>query len=125
MSCAFSPQAVTLTWQTVRLEPLSHAHAEDLLQAGVDRTIWTYMPVGGFPDLPSLHEWIDKALEALRRGVEVPFAAILLESGRAVGSTRYMDIRPEHRGMEIGSTWLSPEVQRSRVNTECKYLLLK
>jgi N-acetyltransferase len=125
MRCDFTPQPVILTGQTVRLEPLSHAHAEDLFQAGVDRTIWTYMPVGGFSDLPSLHAWIDKASEARDRGVEVPFATILLESGRAVGSTRYMDIRPEHRALEIGSTWLSPQVQRTRVNTECKYLLLK
>src|SRR6185295_18650548 len=46
-------------------------------------------------------------------------------SGRAVGSTRYMDIRPHDRAIEIGYTWVATERQRSAINTECKLLLLR
>jgi N-acetyltransferase len=122
---SFEAKRVTLTGEKIRLEPLSDAHATDLFEAGVDRTIWTYMPVGGFADLTAVREWIDRALAAQATGSELPFAIVLIATGRAVGSTRFMDIRSEHRALEIGSTWLSPDVQRTGVNTEAKYLLLK
>ena len=48
-----------------------------------------------------------------------------LESGRVAGATRYMEMRPAHKGLEIGGTWYAPEFQHTGVNTECKYLLLK
>jgi N-acetyltransferase len=119
---AISP--VTLEGRTVRLEPLGLRHAEQLFDEGVEKSIWTYMPVGGFADLASAKAWIEKALRAQEAGTDLPFAIVLRETNRAVGSTRYMDIRPEHRGLEIGSTWLSPDYQRTGVNTEAKYLLL-
>jgi RimJ/RimL family protein N-acetyltransferase len=124
MNPVFDPQPATLTGQTIRLEPLSLAHAADLFQAGVDRTIWTYMPIAGFPDLASVQAWIEKSQANAATGAELPFAIIHLQTNQAVGSTRYMDIRQEHRAVEIGWTWLAPGVQRTRVNTEAKYLLL-
>ena len=56
---------------------------------------------------------------------DLPFAVIHQESGRVAGATRYLNIAPEHRGLEIGGTWYGAEFQRTMVNTECKYLLLK
>ncbi len=58
-------------------------------------------------------------------GTDLPFAVIQLASGRVAGATRFMEIRPEHRGLEIGGTWYGLEFQRTVVNTECKYLLLR
>ena len=83
------------------------------------------MQVRGFADLAAVNAWILKSQATAATGAEVPFAIVLNETNRAVGSTRYMDIRPDHRGLEIGWTWLAPEVQRTRVNTETKYLLLR
>jgi RimJ/RimL family protein N-acetyltransferase len=118
---AFDPQPVVLKGEVVRLEPLELRHAADLLQAAAEKTIWNYMPLSGFPDLAAVEGWIRDSLA----GPDVVFAIVLKENGVAVGSTRYMDIRRAHRGLEIGWTWLAPGVQRTRVNTEAKYLLLK
>jgi N-acetyltransferase len=122
---AFDPRPVVLEGEVVRLEPLELRHATDLLQAAAEKTIWNYMPLSGFPDLAAVEGWIADSLAAQTVGTDVPFAVVLKETGVAVGSTRYMDIRRAHRGLEIGWTWLAPGVQRTRVNTEAKYLLLK
>jgi RimJ/RimL family protein N-acetyltransferase len=60
-----------------------------------------------------------------RGGTDLPFAVIDLESERAIGMTRFLEIRPAHRSLEIGGTWYAPQFQRTAVNTECKYMLLK
>jgi RimJ/RimL family protein N-acetyltransferase len=69
--------------------------------------------------------WVRNILDRSVRGTDVPFAVVHLESGRIAGATRYMEIRPADRGLEIGGTWYGIEFQRTAVNTECKYLLLQ
>jgi len=120
----FDPQPVVLNGTTIRLEPLGLQHAPDLLQAAAEKSIWSYMPLSGFPDMEATETWIRDSLAAQSAGTDLPFAVVLADTGVAVGSTRYMDIRRAHRGLEIGWTWLAPGVQRTRVNTEAKYLLL-
>jgi RimJ/RimL family protein N-acetyltransferase len=68
---------------------------------------------------------IAQAWEQERNGHELPFAVILCDTGRAIGSTRFLDLRPAHRGIEIGSTWYATAYQRTAVNSECKLLLLQ
>jgi prepilin-type processing-associated H-X9-DG protein len=68
--------------------------------------------------------FIAEALVEQDRGTDIPFAIIDAGSGTVAGSTRYLEIRREHRGLEIGWTWLGPKYQRTGINTECKYLLL-
>lgn len=116
---------VTLTGRFVRLEPLSEQHTLDLAQAGADENIWLYMPYGPVTTEAQMRAWIRDLLERQRRGDDLPFAVIHLASGRAVGATRYMDIRREHRGLEIGGTWYGVAYQRTAVNTESKYLLFR
>ncbi len=58
-------------------------------------------------------------------GTDFGFAVVLQESGRAIGCSRYLDIQPQNRALEIGSTWYAPAYQRTGVNTECKFLLLR
>ncbi len=118
---SFDPKPIVLEGKAVRLEPLSGNHASDLFAAAADSSIWAYMPLPGFADLAAVEKWIDQT----NAGPDVAFAIIQRESNRAVGSSRYMDIRREHRGLEIGWTWLAPAVQRTRVNTEAKYLLFQ
>ncbi len=125
MSDRFAPKPVTLVGTAVRLEPLGRRHAADLFSAGADPAIWTHMPMGGFAGLAAVELWIDRSIAAMEGGSDLPFAIIEQGNGRAVGSSRYMDIRREHRGLEIGWTWLAPEAQRTRVNTEAKFLLLE
>jgi len=116
---------VTLTGRVVRLEPLSEAHVPDLTLAGQAESIWRYIPYGVIRTEDQMRALARELLDRQARGTDVPFTVVHLETGRAIGSTRYLDIRPEHRGLEIGGTWYAPAYQRTAVNTECKYLLLR
>ncbi|MBA2393759.1 MAG: GNAT family N-acetyltransferase [Ktedonobacteraceae bacterium] len=117
-------EPITLTGKLVRLEPLQMKHAAELYQAAKDHPdIWTYMPLNPIRSLADMEQVIAKACQKQEEGTSLPFAIIDLAHNRAVGSTRYLDIQPAHRGLEIGWTWLSPLVQRTGINTECKYVL--
>ena len=116
---------VALIGRTVRLEPLSEMHIPDLAIAGRDEAIWKFMLYGNVTGEPDMRAWVCALLEAQQRGTDLPFAVIHVGSGKAIGSTRYMDIRGEHRSLEIGGTWYGVAFQRTAVNTECKYLLLR
>jgi RimJ/RimL family protein N-acetyltransferase len=116
---------VTLPGRVVRLEPLSEAHVPDLTLAGQDEHIWRYMLYGVIRTEEQMRDWVRDILARQAQGTDLPFAVVHLESGRAIGSTRYLNIDPDNRGLEIGGTWYAVEHQRTAVNTECKYLLLK
>jgi RimJ/RimL family protein N-acetyltransferase len=120
----FVPLPVVLTGDWVRLEPLKREHTAGLFAAGQDDEIWRYLPVPRQSAPTQTEHWIAEALAAVQQGLEIPFTIFNLESGRIVGSTRYTDIQPSHRGLEIGWTWLSPTAQRTGINSECKLLLL-
>lgn len=115
---------VTLEGRFVRLEPLADRHVEELWAAGADPSIWTYMAVTP-TSLEDMRQIIASALEQQARGSQLPFAVIERTSGRAIGSTRYLDIRPRERGLEIGWTWYGIPWQGTVVNSECKLLLLR
>jgi RimJ/RimL family protein N-acetyltransferase len=116
---------VTLVGRLVRLEPLQLHHAKELYQASQDQRIWAYMSLNPSVSLDVMTTWIASALREQQVGTILPFAIVDIATGHAVGSTRYMNIMLHDRGLEIGWTWLAPEVQRTGVNTECKYLLLR
>jgi RimJ/RimL family protein N-acetyltransferase len=120
-----NPTPTILYGEHARLEPLDHAHADDLLVEGNDDEIWRYMPVRRPATRDDVLALIDKAWKAASLGDEIPFAIIDDRSGRAVGSTRFLEIRRPDRALEIGWTWLGKSSQRTAINTECKYLLLR
>lgn len=117
-------EPLTLTGQYVRLEPLAESHVPDLAVAGADETIWRWMPYGQVTTEEKMRAWVREILSRQARGTDLVFAVIHLASGRAVGSTRYMDIQPQNNALEIGGTWYAPTHQRTAANTECKLLLL-
>jgi RimJ/RimL family protein N-acetyltransferase len=116
---------VTLTGSFVRLEPLSEAHIPGLTAIGMDDSIWQYMPYGFMRSEDDIRRWVRGILARASDGTDLPFAAIDLASGCVAGATRYMEIRPAHHGLEIGGTWYGAAFRRTRVNTECKYLLFE
>ncbi len=120
-----NPTPTILYGEHVRLEPLDHAHADDLLEAGSDDAIWRYMPVRRPTTRDEVVALIDKAWKAASLGEEIPFAIIADQTGRAVGSTRFLEIRRPDRALEIGWTWLGMSSLRTAINSECKYLLLR
>src|SRR5262249_36411818 len=100
-------------------------HAGDLLEVAREPAIWLYMPKDPSTSQDAMRSWIAETLALQATGAILPFAIIDKKTDKAVGSTRYMDIRPEHRGVEIGWTWLGQKARRTAINTECKYLLLR
>ena len=119
MALDFRP--VTLEGEHVRLEPLSQEHAQGLFNRGTEQEDWLYMPRACFSDLADCRHWIDETNQAPD---QLAFAIVETGRDRAVGSSRYLNIRPEHRGLEIGWTWLGRDWQRTPVNTEAKLLLV-
>lgn len=114
---------VVLTGERVRLVPLSLDHLDDLVRVGLDPAIWA-LSVARPTDRVGIETWLRGSLDSAAAGIDVPFATIDVASGRAVGSTRFMSIVPDHRRLEIGWTWLGTEFQRTGLNREAKYLQL-
>ncbi len=117
-------QPITLTGEIVRLEPLSEAHVPDLSEVGLEARIWRYMLYGDIDSPEKMRAFVRDMLARQARGNDLPFAVMYRESNQAIGCTRYLNIRRQHRGVEIGGTWYGLDYQRTGVNTECKYLLL-
>ena len=109
-----------LEGDVVRLEPLAAGHLEDLWAASRDPEVWRWLSITRPASRDELGSWIDEAVA----GPDLPFATVLRESGAAVGSTRYLALRPEHRSVEIGWTWLAREAWGSGANAEAKLLML-
>jgi N-acetyltransferase len=116
---------ITLTGRVARLEPLAETHIPALTVAGAYESIWQYMRYGFVNTEEKMGDLVHYLLRQQAKGGELPFAVVHQADGQAIGMTRYMDIQPENRGLEIGGTWYTPAFQRTVVNTECKYLLLQ
>ena len=115
---------VILNGKYVRLEPMTEDHIPGLAEIGVGQTFWDFMLYGRMDSMEDMRNWVRDILSRAQNGTDVPFVAIHLASGKVAGATRYLNIMPKDRGLEIGGTWYGTEYQRTTVNTECKYLLL-
>lgn len=113
-----------LTGAVVRLEPLDERHREGLLAVGLAPDIWR-STIDRLETPSDLREWLERTLAEQAEGRSIPFATVEVASGRVVGSTRYGNIDAENRHVEIGWTWVAPDWQRTAVNTEAKYLMLR
>ncbi|MGH2400992.1 MAG: GNAT family N-acetyltransferase, partial [bacterium] len=117
-------QPVVLDGRSVRLEPLSPEHLTSLLEVGLDPELWRWT-VGVLRTAGDLEDYIRKALAEQAQGISLPFATIHKPSGRTVGSTRFGNIDRSNRRVEIGWTWIGRPWQRTVVNTEAKFLMLR
>jgi N-acetyltransferase len=118
-------QPIVLTGRYIQLEPLSRHHISDLAVAGKDESIWEHMLYGKVTTEERMLAWVQDLLSRQAKGSDLPFAVMDRKSGRAIGATRYMEIRPNDLGLEIGGTWYAVDYQRTATNTESKYLLLR
>ncbi|HUK24220.1 MAG TPA: GNAT family protein [Terriglobales bacterium] len=123
---AISTEPLTLEGTAVRLEPLLPAHAEPLWQAAErdHEEIFRWVPYR-MGSLAEIRSSIERILAEQRGGTSVPFVTVERNSGRVIGSTRFMNMDPPNRRVEIGSTWIAPPWQRTAINTEAKYLMLR
>ena len=115
----------TLEGRIVRLEPLARSHGDDLFEASRDPRIWRWLPILQPQSRDEWQEWLEAALGRVEQGLELAFVTVPIATGRAVGSTRYLALRPEHRSLEIGWTWLAPAAWSTGANTEAKLLQLE
>ena len=114
---------VTLTGTRIAMEPLAERHLEDLARVAFDAPVWRWTIARPMDDA-GLRAWLDQALANVDAGTEVPFATVHQAEGRAIGSSRFMSIAPEHRRLEIGWTWVGTAYQRTGANREAKLLQL-
>jgi len=114
--------AVSLDGSLAQLEPLDPGHADDLRRAAQAPEIWSWL--ANLDDRERFDEWFAQSLEAAAAGGEGVFAIRDRRGGEIVGSSRYLNVRPADRALEIGWTWLNPAAWRSGINVEVKLLML-
>ena len=114
-----------LDGKVVRLEPLARRHEEGLFEVARDERIWRWMPYDASASPETFHAWLEDAMAASEAGTEGAFATIDADTGQPIGSTRYLALRPEHRSLEIGWTWLAPAYWQTGANIEAKLLMLR
>lgn len=115
---------VKLKGDIVELIPLKKAHKKALLAAAADGELWKlwYTSV---PSKETIDQYLETALADQKEGKALAFVVVLIASGEVIGTTRFCKATPQHRRVEIGYTWYAQRFQRTGVNTECKYLMLK
>jgi len=115
---------VILEGRYVRLEPLTAEHTSGLAEIGLDEDLWRWIPTP-VRTLEEMSAYVLTALGEQASGSALPFALIDKASGRVIGSTRYGNVDRVHHRVEIGWTWVARQWQRSAINTEAKFLLLR
>lgn len=115
---------IQLEGESVKLVPLQKSQKVDLVFAASDGKLWElwYTTV---PSPKIMDSYLDTALAQQAEGSALPFAIINKKTNSIVGSTRYLNVDAKNKRLEIGATWYAKKVQRTGINTECKYLLLK
>ena len=108
----------------VRLEPLTLGHLPSLCEVGLDASIWRWYTIAPITTPEAMRAYVELILKQQAEGVSVPFVTVDKVSGRVVGGTRYLNIEPQRRMVEIGSTWIGTRWQRTHVNTHAKLLML-
>jgi N-acetyltransferase len=117
-------EPVVFEGRLVRLEPMRIEHLAALTEVAFHPAIWQWMAMRGDSGT-GLEPWMQQALAQAAIGKAMPWVTWSKAEGRIIGSTRYMDIDAVNRGLEIGSTWITPGLQRSGINVEAKYLQLQ
>ena len=116
-------EKLTLKGDKVELVPLAKEHKEALLNAASDGKLWERW-FTSVPSISTIDAYIGHALSQQQKGLEYPFVVIKNSSKEIVGSTRFYNLQPQHRRLEIGYTWYAEKAQRTGINTACKYLML-
>ncbi len=114
----------TLQGQGILLRPLQYTDADALLHAAADGELWN-LTVTVVPSATTVDSYLKKALDGREAGTVMPCAIVLKQTGEVIGSTRFWKIDPLNRKLEIGSSWISARFQKTFVNTEAKYLMLR
>lgn len=116
-------EKVNLEGENVLLIPIEFQHKKALLNAAADGELWS-LKVTSIPDYSSIDEYMENALSEYSNKDGLSFVIVYKKTGTIIGTTRFTNVSPQDRRVEIGYTWYSKSFQRTGVNTECKYLML-
>ena len=117
-------ESITLEGRYVRLEPLTESHHAGMCRVSLDPELWRLIPYR-MTTPEDVMAYIRGRQAALAAGGELGFATVERSSGLVVGSTRFMNMDMANRRVEIGGTWIAKPWQRTALNTEAKYLMLR
>ena len=123
MNAQLRLEPVTLEGHRVRLAPLELAHVPALAEVALEPALWRWT-LARPTDEAGLRAWAEAAIAGRDAGTELPFVTLEADTGRPIGSSRYLNIVLEHRRLEIGWTWVAPPWQRTGANREAKLLML-
>jgi RimJ/RimL family protein N-acetyltransferase len=112
--------------ELVVVEPMSAEHEEGLYRAGADPEVWEHLPAFPSPcgDRELFRRWVADRVRDMEEETETAFTIVDRRTGDPIGSTRYLCLRPEHRSVEVGWTWLGRPWWRTGANLETKLLVL-
>ena len=116
---------ISLESELIKLEPITMAHLSDFYNAGNFAEVWRYMQSNPCENIEITRTWISGMIDEMDTGSQIAFVIINKQSNKIVGSTRLFRVNEVDRALEIGHTFISPEFQRSHVNSHAKYLLLE
>jgi N-acetyltransferase len=117
-------QPITLQGAHVELHPLSESHLDALCEVGLNPELWKWIPIQVL-DRDQMMRYIRAALSDQEKGISIPFATLDGPSQKVVGCTRFMNIDLPNKRVEIGATWIAKPWQRTPINTEAKYLMMR
>ena len=117
-------EPVVLEGKVVRLEPMWEEHLDALTEVGLEESLWRWVPTA-CETREDMAKYVRLALADQERGFALPFVTIERASGTVIGSTRFANLDTANLHAEIGWTWINPKWQRSAVNTEAKFLMLR
>ena len=117
-------EPIVLEGRHVRLVPMTPEHVPALWEAGRDPELWR-LTISQVHSEADMRAYVDAALRAQAAGTALPFVTTEAATGRVIGGTRFGSVEAAHRRAEIGWTWIAPPWQRTAVNTEAKYLMLR
>ena len=117
------PHPTSLTSEIVELVPLEKIHFPELIELSKEKRIWEQYVFDG-SNSTRLSTVLESALEERENGNQYPFVILLKRKNKLIGCTRFLEIQPQHKKLEIGSTWLHPDYWGTSANAECKLLLL-
>ena len=121
----FDPQAVNLESSRVLLRPMQEADLEQLYHLGNYQQVHQFRRSYDYSNAQASHQYYRQSLMQQQQGKELPFVTVDKTSQQIVGATRYLKIEPQHRTLEIGATFITPEFQRTHINTHAKFLMLQ
>ena len=116
---------ITLETSLLKLVPMTMQHLNDYCLAGNYPQVWQHMPINRSASHDIARPWMQEAVDEMAEGLQLAFITIDKKTNKVIGSTRLFRYNEKDNSIELGHTFITPEFQRSYVNSHAKYLMLK